>query len=310
MVLVTAGAIVLLLVPLPRLGRAGEALTNLLHAPLFAGLTLVFLATCSRLEFSRATAAIAAVVAALLLGGITEFAQTLVERQAEWLDMAANACGIAAALFWFESRRSSRRAARAAGILLALTLLIVPGWRPAEVLLDAAVQPRELPLLATFETNHEMTRWAGYEAKIRRTREYATQGDWSLRVDLEPGQYPSAAMRWPIPDWSAYDCLSFDIAAAAGSPPLDVIVKVQDALHDGDYKDRFHQTVQLQPGQQQHVEVDLSDVAAAPATRLLDLRRVSLLQFFVVRPGADSKFYLDNIRLGDCEEMPSAGGRR
>ncbi len=297
--LTTVAVVGLLMIPLPPLGRVSEAGLNLLHAPVFAGLTVLFLKAIARGRSSSSGAAILmASGAAFSLGVAMEFAQTLVGRQADWLDVWANTWGIAAGILWFESSKT-RKSTRLIAGFAAAGLLIVASWQPLESLLDVVLQKRELPLLGSFETDRELTRWAGYESNLERTQLNATHGDWALQVDLEPGVYPGAALRWPAPDWSAYDCLSFDIALAAGEP-LDVIVKVEDQAHDGQYEDRFHQVVHLLPGQQ-HVEIDLSDVAQAPATRTLDLRQVSLLQFFVVRPSAPRTFYIDNVRLQDCE---------
>jgi len=301
--LTSVGVVALLLTPLPRIGRVSEAGLNLLHAPVFAGLTILLLRVVVQPEFrSRRVRTIAVAFLLLLLGVATEYGQTFVGRNTDWRDVLANALGIAAGLAWFLLLDSNSAPRRAAGYAIASVLLLLASWQPVGVLFDHVAQRREIPVIASFESARELSRWAGYDADITRVQLHATHGDWSLRVDLHADEYPGAALRWPVPDWSDHECLSLDLVLEEG-PPLDVIVKIEDEAHSGEYEDRFHQVVHLMPGTS-HVEVVLSNVAKAPATRMLDLRRISLLQLFVVRPGRKRTFMVDNIRLKSCAANP------
>ena len=78
--------------------------------------------------------------------------------------------------------------------------------------------------------------------------------------------------------------------------PLELIVKLQDKIHNGEVDDRFHRIVRLTPGRHE-VRIPLSEVAGAPRGRRMDLTRMGMLQFFAIQPPQRRTFYLDNVRL-------------
>jgi len=114
-------------------------------------------------------------------------------------------------------------------------------------------------------------------------------------MELQPGVYPGAALRWPVPDWSPYDELVFELCLDQGAP-LDLVVKIVDATHNGEYEDRFHRKLRLEPGTREF-RISLAEVAASPRGRQLDLRRIASLQFFTSKLGSARRVYLDNVHL-------------
>lgn len=163
------------------------------------------------------------------------------------------------------------------------------------VLTDACLQRLAMPQVASFEHPLELSRWTARECRVRRVRGHATHGSWALRLDMQPGVYPGIGTRYPLPDWSRYEELVFDIELDEG-PPLDIIVKIEDEQHNHEHYDRFHRRVRLLPGRRR-VRVALSGVVAAPRGREMDLRCISFLQFFTVHLDSPRTLYLDNIRL-------------
>lgn len=298
---VAAVALLLLLVlPLPDTGRAGEALLDLLHAPAFA--VLGFL-VAGAVRARRPNAGIATIVLIWLalasFGTGAEYAQRLFDRHSSWQDALANALGAGAGLLWSAVRRSVFPV-RLAGLGLSVVLILVAGRDALRTLADSYRQSSEMPLLGSFEHELELSRWSARECRTARVKEHATDGGWSLRLDLQAGRHPGAALDVPPPDWSPYEELVFDLFLEDG-PAVNLIVKVADVEHEGGREDRFERRIRLSSGPQRIV-IPLSDVAAAPESRRLDLRRISLLQIFAVRLTEPQTLYLDNVRLRDSPE--------
>lgn len=288
--------LVLLILPLPDTGRIGEALLDLLHGPAFA--LLGFLG-CEAVRSRRHGSTVLAVVTVSLLvsafGIGAEYAQTLVDRHASWHDAAANGLGAAAGALWSLGRSSPDRPARFGLILASLLLLTVAAWGPVGILIDSYRQSREMPMLASFEHELELSRWSVREGRMHRVQEHATAGAWSLRLELDRGRYPGAALRCPPTDWSLYSELVFDLRVDEGAE-LDLIVKVEDVEHSGERDDRFEQRIRLGPGRRR-VVIPLAEIEAGPRSRRLDLRHVAFVQLFTVRPRQRRTLYLDNVHL-------------
>lgn len=290
---------ILLTMPAPGRGRGVHSLLDLAHAPAFAGLTWIVLRG-GRAWLPRTPwrAGLTAWTLVVLFGGAMELVQGLTGRQPSWRDAGANALGAAAGLLGTAAAarggpaRPWRRAALIGG---ALALLAVPSAPPLLTLDDVARQGREMPRLASFERAAELARWDFRGCRAGRSGDHATDGAWGLRLDLEPGPFPSAVLDRPPRDWSGRDSLTFDAYLGPG-PPLDLVVKVEDERHAPGAEDRFYRVVHLLPGARR-VQIALSDVEQGPATRRLDLRRVARLELFAVDLPATRTVYLDDLRL-------------
>ncbi len=289
---VTAG----LLAPLPRGGRMVGALGNGLHGPMFA--VLAFFVFRAMVGFTRLGPRAAAWLTGLSLvafGAATEVAQYWVGRNFSLTDVVADGLGAVAgtlaAIAWGHPSRRSRR------ILFAFAtgLIILCSIPAALTLVDTALQRRDFPVIGSFEQPLERIRWQTWWARPRRCREHATDGAWSLRVDLRPGDYPGIGTGVPGPDWSRYTELVFDIELDEG-PPLDWLVKIADEGSDHTPADGFQRTFCLKPGRQRIV-IPLADLQRGPRSRRLDLRQICSLHFFAVDLKNPRTIFLDNIRL-------------
>jgi hypothetical protein len=207
----------------------------------------------------------------------------------------ANGLGALTGVAWGVSACSRPNAVRwslpAAGVAL---LLAASVW-PLAVLADVVLQRCQLPYLASFEQPLELSRWTAQEGRISRVRSHATHGSWALRIDLDAGLFPGAALQWPWPDWSSYQDLLLDLALEDG-PPLELVLKICDQQHNLEHDDRFHRTLRLVPGQQTFC-VHLSDIASAPRGRKMNLHRIAFVQLFAVNLPSDRCVYVDNVRL-------------
>ncbi|NQU26315.1 MAG: VanZ family protein [Candidatus Nealsonbacteria bacterium] len=293
--------ILLLLVPQPDWGRMRmlDAAGDMMHAPVFALFAVVIWKVLrtrgSGSDVRRGLIAFAIVAG---FGAATEVLQGFVGRHPSWLDLSSNLLGSAAGILWMHRATvaSAPRRRLAAG---AVTLLAVAWVVPTSTLVDTILQQYEMPRLASFEHALELSRWRCYESRVARVPEHATHGDRALRVELYAGIYPGVLLDAPVPDWSAYDELAMDVTLPPDRP-LDLVVKIEDEMHNGETDDRFNRGVRLHPGRQE-VRIALSDVAAAPQQRTMDLRRIRRMQIFAADLSATRTFYLDNVRL-ECKK--------
>lgn len=297
-ILILAGALVLaLVVPLPRSGyRFGAYVGDLFHGPVFAVLTVLLCRALLmwRVE-NRWIAAAAAWVALVAFGVATEVVQYFVGRNMSGHDLLADAAGATAGVLWELGRGQHWPAARRGLALAAALVLVLTAARPVLLLADCYWQHAEMPMLASFEHPLELSRWAPAESRLDRVQQHATDGQWSLRVDLAAGTYPGVSMMWTPRDWTGYSELAFDVHLDDG-PPLAVVVKIVDEQTSWDASDRFERTVRLVPGEN-GVRIALAEVAAAPADRALDLTRVFLFQIFTVHPDRPRTLHLDHVHL-------------
>ncbi len=285
----------MLAIPLPDGGRGFGALSDLLHGPFFAVLAVLVLRVLRAwLPRHDVPTMVTTWILVAGFGLATEVMQGLVGRDPSWQDVWADALGATAGTLW-AAGIAATRATRVCISVVCSLLLVVAAARPSLVLADICLQRFQMPQLATFEHPLELSRWVGRECRVTRVRCHATEGSWALRVDLQPGKYPGITLRDPPPDWSSYVQLVFDVELDDG-PPLDLVVKIEDIEHDGEYYDRFHQKVRLSPGRHQ-VQVALTDVAAAPRGREMDLRGIASLQLFTVQLDCPRTIHLDHVRL-------------
>ena len=202
----------LLLMPVPIVTRQGAAFMDLAHAPLFGLVTLV--------AFYQLPPVVRSVPSAIVIGivltaasGLIELAQELTGRSSSWNDLWANVLGVTAALCLGLARESTsarRRSLLAASAVAALIVASVPGtityW-------DAWRQKRDLPMIASFEDQLELSRWRFMFAHGQLSPEHATAGRLSLRVDLHAGKYPGPLMIWTPNDWRGA------VSGAGGASP-------------------------------------------------------------------------------------------
>ena len=285
-----------LVVPVPFKGRTGNALLDLGHAPAF-GLLAIMAMGASRSRWRGSAWALAAIVwsGLVAVGGMAEAIQASTGRHPSLHDAAANALGAAAGLVWATRPPVASRGAVVARIVAIAGLVVPPSWPALVVIADAALQPGEMPVLASFESRRELTRWIFQDCREARSTGHATDGALSLRLDLGPGVYPGATLDWPVRDWSGYRTLRFDAYLAPGAP-LDLAVKIEEHNRVGGAGDRFERLVRLEPGPNR-ITIALADIARAPGGRPLDLRRIGKFQLFVDGLDRVATIYLDDVRL-------------
>ncbi len=285
-------ALVLLLLPLAPNGRVGRALMDLCHGPLFA---IIAGGTCWAFRGSPSpkTRAAGVWIFCAGLGLSSEVLQHWVGRQPSWHDVRANLLGTTAGVLWMNNQIAGR--SKIGSRLFAGLLLVGALLNPAWILADAASQALEMPSLASFEFPWELSRWSVQDCRIQRVRQHSTSGDWALQVDFDRRKYPGLAIPEVPPNWTFYREIAFDVTLEAPDS-LNLIVKITDEAHNWESNDRFHYQAHLTSGLNR-IRILLRDVQQAPESRLMDLSRMRMLQFFLIDPKTPARIYLDNIRL-------------
>jgi hypothetical protein len=244
---------------------------------------------------SGIAASVSAWIAVSAVGIFAEWLQQFVGREASFGDGLSDVFGSAAGLLWTSSTQFTSNGVKLARRMIAAGLVAISAWLPASVLYDVSRQNSQLPMLASFEDEIELTRWDPHDAQIGRVHDQATDGAWALQVDALDDDNPGAILRWPPSDWSRFKSFAFDASCEAGEK-LRLTVKVQDVRHNNQPEDRFQRSFDLTPTMTTFT-IPLSEVAEPRSGRTLDLGAISLVQFYTSKPGRPRTFHLDALRL-------------
>lgn len=285
-----------MLIPLPIQGRAGSAISDIAHAPLFGCITLAVLFLWHRMQpldsFGLAWMGRMFVVGTLvfLLGILIEFAQMMTGRDAAVHDVVANGLGILASLLlcfaWLDVRyQKNRRFLSVIALGFAVLMIGIALAAPVRIGLDVLAGQRSFPLIASFEREMELTRWYFDDCRGELTIENVTHGQRAMRIFLDRAPHPAATLIETVTDWSAVQSLELDVILASSYPvPIEVILKVIDQEHLNYDTDVARKTFQLKPGEPTHLVLHREEMIHGPDTRTLDLSRIKFVSILVVAP--------------------------
>jgi hypothetical protein len=167
-------------------------------------------------------------------------------------------------------------------------------YEPVITLWDMSQASRQFPVLSDFETPFEARRWSSGE--IDRT--VARQGRASLRVLMGTEKYAGTTLKRSFGDWRGYGTFAFSLYNPDPNP-LHITVSIRDEehwRHGGEYHDRFNRGFTMKRGWNE-VHIAVVEIENAPATRPLDLGRLTEVVIFTVDPPAPRVMYLDHVRL-------------
>ena len=299
-----------LVFPFPMNGRYWNTVFDLAHAPAFF---LIFLLAAgffdpTSIGFSGSSRALLhltprrllLISGLLFLGGVTcEVAQKFVDRHPSTDDIIANSVGLMAGTLYCLSLRTRHRWYRLIGIPLATLILIHPSITHLQELVECVRQRQEFPLLASFERSLELAAWTPHGATATLDSAWASLGSQSMRIESYSDHHPGAVMVWPVPDWSDYSSLRFDLFnPETREVTVGITISDEDHVkHLWEPSDRFNWSVELLPMEVKSIVIRLEDVASSPETRAMDLSRVSNLNIFMQNSSPGSKLYVDGILL-------------
>lgn len=299
--LVLAGGFVLLVVaalvtPLPGGGREFGAVSDLAHAPVFAVVAFLVHRVISHYgKLGRISGAVLTVLLVTGFGVASEILQHFVGRSANLGDMVSDMLGAVAGVAWSLRATAVSVPARRGLAVLAVGALLLSAVFPTLVFVDSQIQRAEVPQLASFEQPLEMLRWRTRASTIRRVRDHATDGEWSLRIDLEPASETGIVTYCPGPSWADYQRLAFDIELDDG-PPVMLVLRIEDQLSCKKPEHRFEEIWQLRSGTRR-IEIPMSEIVAGPPDEPLNFKRLGPLRLLVVDLDRPRTLYMDNMHL-------------
>jgi hypothetical protein len=179
-----------------------------------------------------------------------------------------------------------------AGVLRAILFFLAASMVPVGCNGPAT---REL-VLNDFETDSDLDRinWQ-CRTLFSLSREHATSGERSLKMELFPADYPGLSLKLNEHDWSRYAVLALDIYGPQDET-LEITARIDDRPDYPDYEDRYNERQTLLPGNN-HIRIPLSSLRTSGSGRPLNLKTIRRFMLFLVHPHEAHSFYVDNIRL-------------
>lgn len=153
------------------------------------------------------------------------------------------------------------------------------------------------PVLADFNSTYELDNWTGGN-KLSLSDEQAYQGQYSLKLGLDPGFYSGATLKYMVRDWRGYT----NFFVAVYNPSADMLaltIRIDDLQHKASeqlYGDRFNKSFLLVQGWNP-IAINLQEVADAPNLRTMDMSAIATVGFFTSRLKEPKIIFIDNIHL-------------
>lgn len=236
---------------------------------------------------------------AFAFGLLSEGLQVWFARSPDVADLARDFLGAGTALALFAPSRSAMGRFQV-GIMRAivLLLLIVAAIPLAAAGTDDLQSWSRFPVLSDFESPLETGRWEEGRGELSRAPGKGSKGEGSLRIDLRPGNYSGASLKYFPRDWRGYRRLRLDLFNP-GPAPLDLHIRIHDRHHrgrGGTYRDRFNAVRSVHPGWND-IEVDLAQVERAPRGRAMDMGGIESVGLFATDLRQRRTIYVDHVRL-------------
>jgi hypothetical protein len=287
----------------PEHTRFWEALFDAGHAPLFGVIALLVHGLLSREHRAGrvlASSALAFGVTLILAAG-TEAVQYLQpERDVSTADFLRDSAGAGAFLLLGAAWRAPQTARARVAAALAAVLLAAAAAELIYTTSLYAARDRAFPTLYALDGSWRERPFIDAGANTLTPGQVpaatgATEVGPLARLDLNPGLYPGLAFDEPYPDWRGFRRLTFTVVSDLDQP-LELTIRVHDALHDLRYADRFNRRVTIKPGVNR-IAIPVDDIRRAPGGREMDLRRIRGIMIFAYRLEQPLHLYLGPLRL-------------
>lgn len=240
-------------------------------------------------------------LAMLVLSAMAEWSQQFTDRNASLRDVGVNMAGTLAVLCLIALRDRQvadvvcdarrRMLLLLAPLVLAVLVLVPLGTDWAAVVKRNADFPcivcpanwLDLRMLTASGASVDLVRADGLDAAF-------------LEVRLDRETFPGLAWEWPVADWRGFDTLIVELTNP-GSEPLALTLRIDDALHDSRYADRFNHRIRLGPEARHRECIPLSGIQAAPQEREMDLSQVARVMLFGGGRAQGQEFWVHRIGL-------------
>jgi len=297
----TAGALSLLLfIELPGHGLWHRALLDSAHAPIFAVVAVLLLLMRAPEARTRRSAYVIAFVAALVLGILIEFVQSLGGRPGSVFDIMTDAAGAAAGLALWSLFERQRGAHAWPAVAVALAGVSFVAWPPLQAARAYAHRAVMFPTIVDFREPEglQFVTTEGSPAWIAALpAPWAQEADeHALRIRYDEQHVAAMRVLEPQPDWRGYSIVAVDITNPA-ERELQLTFRVFDAAHDWNHSDRLNLPLVIPPQTRATIRVALAAVESAPQGRSMDMARIADLMLFGRQGQSPSELYLSRIWL-------------
>ena len=288
---------ILLLLPLPE--NHGDRflvyLQDFAHFPLFALMAWLLLFLLRGKNIAPLRCGFLVVAATFLAGLLAEFIQPFVGRTAGVRDVVLGLAGSVAAVCLNAALRSRGVVARMLLVVVALLLTVVAVFPLILINWDRQAAHRDFPLLASFESRTELSRWSVNGCKVSRVSDRATHGNWALKIEVDnPDNYPGLFESDSMRNITGIKQLCFDVFVP-GETPVKIWLRMDDRINPA-YSDRFQDLRTLFPGTNT-LCIERGTLGATPSGRPLDLGRILSWGIFFDQAKPGETLYLDNVRV-------------
>ncbi|MCD6360520.1 MAG: DUF4091 domain-containing protein, partial [Armatimonadetes bacterium] len=160
----------------------------------------------------------------------------------------------------------------------------------AALTLAVAVRAADDPI-TSFETTDSLDMFQAGQVTMERVREHASDGEWSLKVEItgsDKDTWPGIAFIPPDPDMTNHPALAFDVYNPDGDP-AGLSYRVDDAAGHK----RF-EGARLLPQRHTTVEIPIK-----PLGNEMDLTRIVKFYIYSRMPRRNYTWYFDNFRYTD-----------
>ena len=280
------------------------------HFILFAGIVLALL-RIDKFSFQPLYLKLINVtVFCLALGFLTEYIQLLIGRSFQYSDVFNDLVGGYAGLILslsigrlkqLRSDKNHDKSFYLANSLLILSLIVLTTIGMRSFLLSAWHQVNinlAFPVLADFEVFQERKRWSSNHSKLSIEENIVRSGSSSLKVELKPARYPGITLNRFESNWTGFKKLNFSIYN-----PTKENIKLAIKIHDIDhiyygyqYSDRFNKNFELNPDWND-ISISIDEIKNSPKNRKMNIKKIYLVQFFMIDLEDKTIFYIDDIFL-------------
>lgn len=273
--------------------RSVQSAWGLGHFVCFGLLAYLYVVWRGGIAFWRVLAEV--LILTFLLGGLTEILQSFVGRTPLWIDLWHDILGAMLVVLFYSVSRFQLSLLVLKGLQLAVLLLVIPNILPlGRYIVDEAIARHQFPLLSGFETPFELSRWSD-DRNPRIVADPVLSGQGSLMVELTTDMYSGITLNYFPRDWSDYNALNLQVYLV-DQEPLYLNLRIHDIHHNQNYADRFNTQFRLNQGWN-HLKIHMSDIAAGPVDRRLDLARIGGLGVFVVAQEQSKTIIIDEVQL-------------
>ncbi len=233
-----------------------------------------------------------------LIGITVELFQNGSHRIPDISDLYRNTLGAMAFIFFLEpSRMDISRKIVVVMQFVTVTLIGLQIVLAVVALVDDFAASKQFPELSGFEKPFEIHRWSG-DADFQIDKITRKKGKASLRVSLSTGKYSGISLMYFPRNWKGFRYFQAQIFNPS-TKSIFITCRIHDKKHMKElrrYEDRFDKVFKILPGWNQ-ILVNLEDVKNAPKNRLMEMKEIHRVAFFVNRLPFKSTIYIDDVKL-------------